>query len=351
MVSVIVPVYNAKLHIEKCVNSLLKQSFVDIEIILIDDGSIDGSDKICDSFAETYEQVQVFHKENGGVSTARNLGLDKARGEFVVFVDADDSLENDALEKMIQRIEFDKLDIVIAGKYINYYDKKEVFLPLTKSDNLYSKKDVSSVILYLNESSNFDVLWNKMYRRSFIEKNHIRFQEFATTSQDLIFNVDIFVNNPSIGLIPNAFYHYYKSLGETIVSKYHKNMYDIMIERRKKLYELFDYYGLNNNESQKWLEKAYLETIFNCLINMYRPGSVMKFRERLKFIQSLYLDYDLFECCKSPQQYDSRQMVVLFAKLIYKKETVLIEILFGACYKINQLVKRIKYAGNLHGSV
>lgn len=100
MISVIVPVYNTKAYLGRCVDSLLRQTYRDLEIILVDDGSTDGSGELCDSYAAGDERVRVFHKENGGSSSARNLGLDKAAGEYVGFVDSDDYVDPDMYERL-----------------------------------------------------------------------------------------------------------------------------------------------------------------------------------------------------------------------------------------------------------
>ena len=97
MISVIVPVYNAEKYLQRCVDSILKQSFTDFEVLLIDDGSHDRSGELCDEYGEKDNRVRVFHKENGGVSSARNVGLDNASGEYISFVDADDYLETNAM--------------------------------------------------------------------------------------------------------------------------------------------------------------------------------------------------------------------------------------------------------------
>ena len=113
--SIIVPVYQAKEYLEKCINSILEQSFVDFELILVDDGSDDGCERICNDYAKKDERVKIIRQENQGVSSARNTGLDYATGKYIAFVDADDWVEKDLFEESINAIEKSKADILYHG--------------------------------------------------------------------------------------------------------------------------------------------------------------------------------------------------------------------------------------------
>lgn len=125
IISVIVPVYKAEKYLHKCVDSLLEQTFTDFEILLVDDGSPDKSGEICDEYAEKDSRIRVFHKENGGVSSARNLALDNAKGEFVMFLDSDDWLDNVCLDVCINTINDNVLDVLQFG-FMYVYDTYQV---------------------------------------------------------------------------------------------------------------------------------------------------------------------------------------------------------------------------------
>ena len=123
IISVIVPVYNVEKFLRRCIDSILTQSFTDFELLLIDDGSKDNSSEICDEYAKKDNRIKVFHKENGGVSSARNLGLDKARGEWVCFCDADDSIENDTFLCLYNYIKDFDADIISYPAFYEYENK------------------------------------------------------------------------------------------------------------------------------------------------------------------------------------------------------------------------------------
>lgn len=124
LLSVIIPIYNIEPYLRKCLDSVLGQTYSNIEIIIVDDGSTDGSGKICDIYQQENKQISVYHVRHGGTARARNLGLCYARGEYLGFVDGDDSIDADMYESMLSEMEDDSIDIVTCGRYISYPAKK-----------------------------------------------------------------------------------------------------------------------------------------------------------------------------------------------------------------------------------
>lgn len=199
-ISVIVPVYNAEKYLYRCVDSILAQTFEDFELLLIDDGSKDRSGEICDEYAQKDERVKVWHKENGGVSSARNVGLENARGEWVTFSDSDDWLEPNAFayyDEMTRRYSFDYLN---CGYYLN--DEPELF----DEEGIFCVRD----FLCKNEC---DKLWYGLYSMSIVEKYKIRFNENITLAEDKLFNYQFLKSCRQVYCARAAFYHY--SFGNT----------------------------------------------------------------------------------------------------------------------------------------
>ena len=183
-ISVIIPVYNAAQYLEKCLDSVLAQTFTDFELLLIDDGSKDSSGEICDRYAESDSRIRVFHKPNGGVSSARNLGLDNAKGEWITFVDADDELSEDALESLL----VENADFVVCG-YECYNMNGEKFFS-TASYNYYLSLNVDDAItqMYMGEYYNLYSI-AKLYKSSIIKNCNVRFDESLHYSEDRLFVV------------------------------------------------------------------------------------------------------------------------------------------------------------------
>lgn len=182
IISVIVPVYKAEKYLHRCVDSILAQSYTDFELLLIDDGSPDNSGAICDEYAQKDSRVRVFHKENGGVSTARNLGLDNAWGEYVTFCDSDDYVGDNWLIVYSEAIK-EKVDFAIQGIYYitNKGELETKKLVPYKGCNLNDKRNL---IVQLMSQGVYGYPVTKLFRRQIIEDNHIRFDTNSTFRED-----------------------------------------------------------------------------------------------------------------------------------------------------------------------
>ena len=148
-ISIIIPVYNVEKYIRKCVDSILSQTYKNLEIILVDDGSLDNCGKICDQYAKIDNRVVVIHKQNGGLSSARNIGIEKATGEYLMFVDSDDSLEKIACESLINITNKTNADIVLPDgmKTENTESFKDIIDKVIKSEDLSKLVNYKNLIL------------------------------------------------------------------------------------------------------------------------------------------------------------------------------------------------------------
>lgn len=199
-ISIIVPVYKVEQYLPKCIDSILAQTYQDWELLLIDDGSPDNSGKICDESAHKDERIRVFHKDNGGVSSARNLGLDYAEGDYVMFVDSDDWLSNDCLQTCVFELDKNKLDALQFG-----------FTSVTANNEKQLVKISSSILdgeQYIKHN-NFNVcVGGGIYKREIIEKNKIRFPLVLKLAEDQIFVLSFFKKTVRIKYLERAMYYY-----------------------------------------------------------------------------------------------------------------------------------------------
>lgn len=181
MISVIVPVYKAEKYLYRCVDSILAQSHTDFELLLINDGSPDNSGAICDEYAAKDSRVRVFHKENGGVSSARNLGLDNAKGEWITFIDADDFVHRDFLGSLFGTHD---VDLVVGSFLVVGSDEKKNGI---LEERLYDKVDLREAISTLSLLINFLVPWGKLFKRDIILNNCIVFDVNIHSGEDSLF--------------------------------------------------------------------------------------------------------------------------------------------------------------------
>lgn len=200
--SIIIPVYNVENVLERCIESVLSQTVGDFELLLVDDGSTDSSGMICDEFADQDNRIKVFHKQNGGVSSARNVGLDHASGEYVVFVDSDDYIEEDYLERFSH---FDDTDIIITGYIIehenNFVQENKRFTP-----ELIDKKSFSNAFV----NGFFNYVWAKAIKRDVVLNSNAKFDEVLDISEDTVFVIDLLPQTQSVMVLDNCGYHYVK---------------------------------------------------------------------------------------------------------------------------------------------
>ena len=188
-ISVIVPVFNAEPYLPRCLDSIISQSCTDFELLLIDDGSTDGSGIICDSYADRDGRIRVFHKENGGVSSARNLGIDNAQGEWLYFVDSDDELLPGGLRTLVDNIS-DDVDVAMGG-FESADEFGNVTREATKSVNLRLSRKESVITLYRGQGCCgyffLGYTWQRLFRKSLVDRFSLRFDTSIAIKEDTLF--------------------------------------------------------------------------------------------------------------------------------------------------------------------
>lgn len=211
--SVIIPVYNAESTLKHCISSVLEQEFQDYEILLIDDGSNDDSGVICDEFSNLDKRIRVFHKQNGGVSSARNLGLKYAKGRWITFIDADDYVEQDFFPSDISR---DNSLVIMNFKTTESEDYTEYLKP----GEIVGKRQVKQ---FINDNLHFDLLrcpWAKFFKRTIIEDKHILFDERFAIGEDTLFVMSYLLYCRNIQIESGGLYRYYQRPSEESFVRY-----------------------------------------------------------------------------------------------------------------------------------
>lgn len=244
-VSIVVPVYKVEKYLRRCVDSLVRQTLHDIEIILVDDGSPDGCPALCDQLAAEDSRIRVVHKTNGGLSSARNAGLCVATGKYVGFVDSDDDVELDMYEKLVQKAEQYAADFVMCDYRRILSDGATSLVTKSLSGGFYEKKDIRDRIfpvLIMGENVDYGPLLSVchcLYNREFLQNNKIVFAEDVKWSEDNLFSAYVGYHARRFYYIKGeALYHYYQN-AESITTSYRAGAWEIYCRMNEYLQQYF----------------------------------------------------------------------------------------------------------------
>ena len=269
IVSIIVPVYNAEATLPRCVESILNQEFRDFELLLIDDGSPDGSGALCDGYAAGDSRVRVFHVPNGGVSAARNLGLDHARGEYLQFLDSDDWITQDATTLLVRAARDHGCDLVISDFY-RVVGERVSHKGDIEEDSVLTREEYAAHMMERPADFYYGVLWNKLYRRSIVEAGHLRCDTGVSWCEDFLFNLEYLRRARLIAACARPVYCYVKRPGSLVATQATPartvEMKRTVFAAYKQLYQALDLY------EEKKLQ------VYGYLISAARDGGSVSLR-------------------------------------------------------------------------
>ncbi len=237
--SVIIPVYNVENYLSRCIDSLLAQNYVDLEILLIDNGSGDQSGQICEDYATQFSNITAYHIPNKGVGSARNFGLSKAKGEFICFVDADDYLVGNLFSDVESQLD-SQLDLLVFSYYnsieknLSEIDRSAKILPTE------GKKDKSDFIALFQELWLTDMMytvWNKIYRKEFLEEHQIVFESYEL-GEDVRFNLNVYQHVNAVLLVKSCYYVYISGRIDSAMGQYNPNRMNYQLEELGKVDQL-----------------------------------------------------------------------------------------------------------------
>ena len=280
--SVIIPIYNGERFVRQGIDRVLAQSYSDYELILVDDGSTDGSGTICDQYSGKYPQIKTIHKENGGISSARNAGIRAAEGEYIVFCDADDFLECEALEKLERVARTYSPDcICFDWQYVTSEGAQPPATLSLPKDCVLDRAFIHEIILppLLNLSPKdgtfiFDYSVNKIYKRSIISQNHIFFDETRRIWEDRPFVVEYLYYCNSFYYLPCALYNYVQ-VGGSLSSKYYNSLFDITLANYRLYCNLFgNEYNFETQFAYDYWSRAISRLIYRALEESDADGTI-----------------------------------------------------------------------------
>lgn len=329
MISIIVPIYNSELYLSRCIDSILKQTYSDFELLLINDGSKDRSAEICDHYAKRDNRIKVFNKANGGVSSARNLGLKNISGEYVTFIDSDDWIVEEYLEKLINNNE--DADLICQTAVLLNEDGYEIDRPNYNNNKcLYkniTKKDIEDLLLsgWLNWSA------CKLYKSFIIINNNISFDESISFSEDTLFTVQYIIHAKKVLVENIANYRYiiYQTKNSLSGNYSYEN-----IKHLKYANSLICSIVYNDDRmARKLFLKRMMIPYYTMLKQYFKSHNA---GNNIHFLYSMNEDKDFIDCCELEHNPFLLSKITKFG--LEKKSKLIIFVIY-MLYKIKRHIK------------
>lgn len=316
-VSIIMPVYNVEKYIRTSIESVLSQTYSDFELIIVDDGSPDKCPAICDEYAAEYNNIRVFHKKNGGLSSARNVGVENAVGKYLLFVDSDDTIEVDLLEKVVSKAEETRADVTIFGiKSMVIRDgiKKAEKIGAHNYRFLRGHTEIEANFVWLTEHGMWNYPVDKLYKRDIIVKNHVKADSYYDgVCEDTVFLLDLFPYVDRICIVEECYYNYFIRDNQSVVAKF-------IPERYEKYYGRFcKTQNLMNNMKSEYQNEHFLYTLYCTFIIwayefMFHPDCKYSLRQRYKYMKQLFsIRKEKEEFCRNAATFIQKQEIFIDA--------------------------------------
>lgn len=254
LISIVVPVYNVEEYLNKCLNSIVNQTYHNIEIILIDDGSKDNCGEICDEYASKDSRIVVVHKINEGIASARNMGIEIASGDYITFVDSDDWVDENICELLLESIK--KYDVQAAMcSYVREYPNNSISKVIHPTDIVLNNRDIQRKLCglvgkELERPENldcYDPMWGKLYLTSAIKGINVTDVKLIGSAEDLLFNLEAFNNIENIAYINIPLYHYRKRESSSITTTYRPKLEKQWNVLYSKIDDIISLNGLGND--------------------------------------------------------------------------------------------------------
>lgn len=304
-VSIIVPVYKVERELDRCVQSLFKQTYKNLEIILVDDGSPDQCPKLCENYAEMDKRVKVIHKENGGLSDARNAGLKQASGEYILYVDSDDYIDLDACERFIKAADNQKIDIIVGNAIMEKPDGKEMMIhSAIPTGIIYTAKQF--IMSAVNAYQWYAPAWLNMYRREFLLDNQLYFKR-GIYFEDVQMLPRVFLPAKKITCVDGTFYHYIIRENSIMTSQKDEKKKNDSIQNLKEWKEQFDLID----------DVALKKCLYGMLVKMY-IHECRKYGITTHEIEGMNARF-IFDNCLNYKERLKSAMWLCFSKLLIKQ--------------------------------
>lgn len=332
LVSVVVPIYNVEQYLDVCMQSLIDQTYANIEIIVVDDGSFDSCPQKCDNWAIGDSRVHVIHTANAGVSAARNKGLSVAAGEYVCFVDSDDFVENSYIETMLRNATMYQADIVFCGyRTVNYAAGSYIPVKRNNRVSFVAKGNLAfrEGFISLAHSGVVNPPWCKMFRRTFLMRNNAQFPVGIIAGEDSMFAYPLYAHADRVVAIDDALYNYVVRCG-SVSGKYDTRLFESRCATYAKVAPVIEQWV---SEYINEYNNAFVYDIDVCLNSLFFSTPKVKKDEQCRLIQSILDSAEVRRCVSQVVPKGMRNRIL--ASLLNRRSAICL-FLYGrlvACIK------------------
>ena len=341
--SVVMPIYNVEEYLRTAIQSVLSQSFFDIEIILVDDCSPDNSAKICAEYVENYDFITyIKHEHNMGLSAARNSGIEASRGKYIWFMDPDDCLEGELFQKVFDEVFARDYEVVIFGLKEKYYNKSGELTKTVEikpqSEFITDTETLGKRIIELEKASLYGYAWNKFYLLDVIKQNNLRYEDIPLI-EDIKFNVLYFDNIKSAALLGISPYSYAKRENQSITSKFVPRYFEVHYDRVRLILEQTKRFGVCDENAQRILANIFVRYIFSAISRNCDSRSNMNRKQRKAWLEGLFED-ELFKTL-IPKACAESAVLKIMTALLQKQRTSLCLLLGRVIYFTQGNIKSV----------
>lgn len=346
-ISVIIPAYNCADFIGDTIYSLKAQTLKDFEVIIINDGSTDNTLEEIERFQKKDERIKVFTVPNGGPAKARNIGIEKAQGEYLYFMDSDDTIANDMLFEMYQKaLEFD-LDMVACAYFMDDIGGGHHYVTEFNHDPFVAKRptEFRSKLMSLIKSYMMNVVWNKLYKTSLIKEHKILFKDEIKNGEDRLFNMQTFKHIERFAFIDKPFYHYYLRGEDSLNNKYLPNRFEGSLSCYLELLKAYEEMNILTEKNKSYIDFIFIKGVVSCFTQLCVKSCTLKLKEKKAYIGELLENDYVKEAIKTSDDEFSYSKHV--NRILRTKNKTLIYLMAKGIYlmqfKFNTLFQRMKH--------
>lgn len=302
-VSVVVPIYNGEAYIRSCVRAIQKQTYRNLEVILVNDGSADNSKAVCEDAIKGDARFRLINQENGGTARARNTGMDSASGAYIIFLDVDDEYSPEMIEKMVCVMEKQQVDMVACGfrfkveadggKNKDYFNERS-----WRASVYHGWEEIRQDYISIWDADMFSTVWNKLFRLETIRRYGMRFREGHVYTEDRVFNRLFLSHTQSIAFIDRCFYNFIREHSGSTTEQYRETLFEIRDQEYKEFRQHFKELGIWDEEAREYTSREFIERVAGCIEHVFHAGPKLTKYEKYQKIKDMINHRDVREAVK-----------------------------------------------------